>query len=160
MPAAARDDAPIIIKKYANRRLYNTETSTYVTLEDIAQMVREDADFVVRDAKSGEDLTRQILTQIICEQEASGASMLPVSFLRSIIGAYGQEVQKVLPPYLEAMMQHFAQNQRQFTEAMDKTMGGYSPFSQFEELSRKNMELFQQTMAAFNPFDAGKKDGK
>lgn len=156
MPAAAKDDSPTIIKKYANRRLYNTDTSTYVTLEDIAQMVRDDAEFVVRDAKSGEDLTRQILTQIIAEQESRGA-MLPVSFLRSIIGAYGQEVQNVLPPYLDAMMKHFAQNQREFTKAMDQSMGGYSPFSQFEEMSRKNMELFQQTMAAFNPFDATKK---
>jgi polyhydroxyalkanoate synthesis repressor PhaR len=149
---------PIIIKKYANRRLYNTETSSYVTLEDIAQMVREDKEFVVRDAKSSEDLTRQILTQIICEQEAGGESMLPVSFLRSIIGAYGQEVQKVLPPYLEATMQHFAKNQQEFTKVLDQSMAGYSPFTQLEEISRQNMEFFRQTMAAFNPFEKAKKD--
>lgn len=151
---------PIIIKKYANRRLYNTATSSYVTLEDLCQMVKEESEFVVRDAKTGEEITRQILTQIIYEQESNGSQLLPVNFLRSVIRHYGEEVQKVLPPYLDAMMENFMQNQEKFQDAMRQSIGGYSPFGQFEELSKQNMALFQQAMSAFNPFELGSQKKK
>ncbi len=153
---AQKQAAPIIIKKYANRRLYNTATSSYVTLEDLCQMVKDESEFTVRDAKTGEDITRQILTQIIFEQELRGSQLLPINFLRSVIRFYGDEVQKVLPTYLDGMMEHFMQNQEKFSSAMRQSMG-YSPFGQLEELGKQNMALFQQAMAAFNPFEANKK---
>lgn len=154
MAAKTKAESPTVIKKYANRRLYNTDTSSYVTLDDLREMVREESEFVVRDAKTGEDITRQVLTQIILEQESNGTNLLPVTFLRSVIRSYGEEAQKVLPPYLDAMMENFVKNQQQFTDALGKSMAGYSPFSQFEEISKQNMALFQQAMSAFNPFDA------
>jgi polyhydroxyalkanoate synthesis repressor PhaR len=154
---SAKANAPIIIKKYANRRLYNTATSSYVTLEDLCQLVKEESDFLVRDAKTGEDITRQILTQIIFEQESNGSQMLPVNFLRSVIRHYGEEMQKVLPTYLDSMMEHFMQNQEKFSSLMRQSMGGYSPFGQLEEIGKQNMALFQQAFAAFNPFEVTKK---
>jgi polyhydroxyalkanoate synthesis repressor PhaR len=145
---SAKANAPIIIKKYANRRLYNTATSSYVTLEDLCQLVKEESDFLVRDAKTGEDITRQ---------ESNGSQMLPVNFLRSVIRHYGEEMQKVLPTYLDSMMEHFMQNQEKFSSLMRQSMGGYSPFGQLEEIGKQNMALFQQAFAAFNPFEVTKK---
>jgi polyhydroxyalkanoate synthesis repressor PhaR len=158
-PTAAPKKKPAevtIVKKYANRRLYNTATSVYVTLEDLCQMVKEGADFVVKDAKTSEDLTRQVLTQIIFEQESKGSELLPINFLRSVIRYYGDEFHRFLPPYLDAMMENFMQHQEKLSETMRKNIGGYSPFGQLEELSRQNMALFQQAFAAFNPFEVKK----
>jgi len=157
MQAKKQQPDTIIVKKYANRRLYNTATSSYITLEDLCDMVKREVEFVVRDAKTGDDITCQILTQIIFEQESRGANLLPISFLRSVIRFYDGEMQKVLPPYLEVMMENFSQNQQKLAEAMSKSIGGYSPFSQFEEIGKQNMALFQQAMKAFNPFDKGDK---
>lgn len=156
-----KDPAPVIIKKYANRRLYNTSTSIYVTLKDLCQMVREGTDFVVKDAKTGEDLTRQILTQIIFEQESKGSELLPINFLRSVIRYYGDEFHKFLPPYLDAMMENYIQNQEKLGEAVRSGIGSYTPLGQLEEMGRQNMEMFQQAFSAFNPFEMmnGKKDG-
>ncbi len=146
----------IIIKKYANRRLYDTDRSAYVTLDDLAELVKRDITFVVQDAKTGEDLTRQILTQIIFEQESKGYNLLPVNFLRQVISFYGHNVSAVLPPYLEQMMQHFVENQDQ-VKGMMGNMTEFSPLKQFEEMGRKNMEMLEQTMNIFNPFGTNKK---
>jgi polyhydroxyalkanoate synthesis repressor PhaR len=144
---------PIIVKKYANRRLYNTESSSYVTLDDLCTLVKKGSDFVVYDAKTGEDITRQILTQVIFEQESKGVNLLPVNFLRWIIGFYDNSMRDMVPPYLEASMKTFTQNQEKMREYMESTMGGFFPgFSQLEELGKQNMALFQQAMNMFNPF--------
>lgn len=157
MPAAKTKDetAPVIIKKYANRRLYNTAKSTYVTLDHLAEMVREGVDFVVRDAKSSEDITRSVLTQIIFEAEAKGASMLPTNFLRRIISLYGDSLQSVVPGYLEASMETFGSNQEKMREQMKAMFGANPAIENFESMTRKNMEFFQQAMTMFTPF-AGK----
>src|SRR5579864_7095468 len=126
-PGAAQA-APIVIKKYANRRLYNTATSTYVTLDDLAQMVKAGSDFVVYDAKSGDDITRGVLTQIIVEEEGKGQNLLPITFLRQLIGLYGGSMQGLVPKYLEHAMTSFAQQQEQMRTAMQKTMGTLFPF--------------------------------
>lgn len=148
-----------IIKKYANRRLYNTGTSTYVTLEDLATMVKEDEHFTVQDAKSGEDITHSVLTQIIFEQEAkTGQTMLPVSVLRQLISFYGDQMQMVVPSYLEHSMAAFAKEQSQLRETM-AAMVGKSPIDvmtssqeMIQEQTRRNMEMFQNAMSVFNPF--------
>lgn len=148
-----------IIKKYANRRLYNTGTSAYVTLEDLATMVKENEDFTVRDAKSGEDITHAVLTQIIFEQEAkTGQTMLPVSVLRQLISFYGDQMQMVLPSYLEHSMAAFAKEQSHLREQMT-SMVGKSPMDimassqeMIQEQTRRNMEMFQNAMSMFNPF--------
>ncbi len=154
MAAAKTTDesAPVIIKKYANRRLYNTAKSTYVTLDHLAEMVREGIDFVVRDAKSSEDITRSVLTQIIFEAEAKGASMLPTNFLRRIISLYGDSLQSVVPGYLEASMESFNSNQEKMRSQMKAMFGANPAIENFEAVTRKNMELFQQAMAVFTPF--------
>lgn len=154
MPAAKKTDesAPVIIKKYANRRLYNTAKSTYVTLDHLAEMVREGIDFVVRDAKSSEDITRSVLTQIIFEAEAKGASMLPTNFLRRIISLYGDSLQSVVPGYLEASMETFGSNQDKMREQMKAMFGANPAIENFEAMTRKNMEFFQQAMSVFTPF--------
>jgi polyhydroxyalkanoate synthesis repressor PhaR len=126
VPAAAAP--PVVVKKYANRRLYNTESSSYVTLDDLAHMVRQGRDFVVYDAKSAEDITRGVLTQIIVEEEAKGRSMLPESFLRQLIGFYGDSLQSLVPKYLEAAMAGFAQQQTQMRRSVEQAMGGFMPF--------------------------------
>ena len=146
--------APIIIKKYANRRLYNTATSAYVTLEDLARMVQQGVDFVVQDAKTREDLTRAVLTQIIVEEEQKGQSLLPVTFLRQLIGLYGDNMRWMVPQYLEAMMTAFAQNQEQLRRQFQSSMGGMFPFGPIEEMSKQNLAMFEQAMRAFNPFAA------
>lgn len=144
---------PIKIKKYANRRLYNTGTSSYVTLDHLCQMVKDGVDFVVHDAKTGEDITRSVLTQIIVEEEAkSGQNMLPVSFLRQLISFYGNNLQALVPRYLETSMQAFARNQEQMSQYMS-SLGGLFPFGQqLEEMGKQNMALFQNAMKMFSPF--------
>ena len=147
---------PIVVKKYANRRLYNTETSSYVTLDDLAAMVRDGRDFVVYDAKSGEDLTRSVLTQIIVEQEGKGQSMLPTSVLRQLIGLYGDNLQSLVPRYLEAAMASFTQQQEQMRETLTKTMGGFMPFPagvpNMQEVSKQNIAMMERAMSLFTPF--------
>jgi polyhydroxyalkanoate synthesis repressor PhaR len=144
MAASAPKDDVVIIKKYANRRLYNTESSTYITLEHLAGMVREKREFKVVDAKSGEDITHNVLTQIIMEEEARGASLLPVNFLRQLIAMYGDSMQAMVPQYLEASLEAFQRNQSQFRDAMAGAFAS-GPFASgpFAELARRNMELFQ-----------------
>ena len=134
----------IIIKKYANRRLYDTSTSSYVTLEHLSELVREGRDFEVRDAKSGEDLTRQVLTQIIFEQETKGEGALPLNFLRKLIGFYGGGGQAFLPAFLDMSMNSFADTQKEWTKAAN-------PMSLFEKQARRNMAMFEQGMKMFMP---------
>ncbi len=151
-----QDSAPITIKKYANRRLYNTDTSSYVTLEYLCQMVKDGIDFVVYDAKTGDDITRSVLTQIIVEEEAKGQNLLPIEFLRQLIGCYGDTMrQAVLPGYLEHSMASFMRNQSGIRDAMRDSLGGALPLDHLEEMGAKNMAMFEQAMAMFNPFGGG-----
>lgn len=143
---------PIRIKKYANRRLYNTASSSYVTLDHLAKMVREGLDFVVEDAKTGEDITRTVLTQIIFEAEGKGQNLLPISFLRQLIGFYGDSLQALVPSYLELSMASFAKNQEQMRHYVQDAFAGMNPFKQFEEMGRQNMAIYQRAMSMFNPF--------
>jgi polyhydroxyalkanoate synthesis repressor PhaR len=144
---------PVVVKKYANRRLYNTEASSYVTLEDLARMVREGRDFVVYDAKSGDDITRGVLTQIIVEEESKGQNLLPTPFLRQLIGLYGDNLQSVVPRYLEFAMGSFARQQEQMRRNMEQAMGGLlPPFSPLEELGKQNMAMLERAMSLFTPF--------
>ncbi len=143
---------PITIKKYANRRLYNTATSSYVTLDHLCQMVKEGVDFVVYDAKTGEDITRTVLTQIIVEEEAKGENLLPITFLRQLISFYGDNMQWIVPRYLDHMMNAFATNQDRMRQAMQETFGGMFPFASLEEVGKQNMALFESAMKAFSPF--------
>ena len=150
------DASPIMVKKYANRRLYNTATSSYVTLENLSAMVREGQDFVVQDAKTGEDITRSVLTQIIFEEEAKGrAPMLPTSFLRQLIRLYGDALQGYVPGYLEMTMQAFEKNQEAFREHIERSFGKAPGFAQFEAVARANMEMFRSAMGMFAPFGQG-----
>jgi polyhydroxyalkanoate synthesis repressor PhaR len=142
----------ITIKKYANRRLYNTETSSYVTLDNLSEMVKEGKEFTVHDAKTGEDITRQVLTHIIVEEESKGQNLLPISFLRHLISFYGDSLQAVVPNYLEHSMGSFARNQEQMRDYLDSTFGGLNPFGQIEEISKQNMAMFENAMKMFTPF--------
>jgi polyhydroxyalkanoate synthesis repressor PhaR len=142
---------PVIVKKYANRRLYNTESSSYITLDNLAEMVRKDRDFVVYDAKSGEDITRSVLTQIIVEEEGKGHAMLPTNFLRQLIGFYGDNVQSVVPRYLEQAMASFARQQENMRATMQKTLGPFLPPG-IEDMGRKNMAMMERAMTLFTPF--------
>ena len=151
---------PVTIKKYANRRLYNTATSSYVTLDHLATMVKEGTDFVVFDAKTGDDITRQVLTHIIVEEEDKGQNLLPIDFLRHLISFYGDSLQSVVPNYLDYSMRVFAQNQEQMRDYMENTLGGLGPFGQFEEMSQKNMAMFEEAMKVFTPFHAGNGSAK
>ncbi|PWC35834.1 polyhydroxyalkanoate synthesis repressor PhaR [Azospirillum sp. TSO35-2] len=144
--------APITIKKYANRRLYNTATSSYVTLDHLCQMVKDGLDFVVYDAKTGEDITRSVLTQIIVEEESKGQNLLPISFLRQLIGFYGDNMQAVVPRYLEYSMQAFSRNQEQMRDYFQNTLGGMFPFGRLDEVSKQNMQMFERAMRMFTPF--------
>jgi polyhydroxyalkanoate synthesis repressor PhaR len=141
---------PVIVKKYANRRLYNTATSSYVTLDDLAHMIKGGGDFVVKDAKTGEDLTRSVLTQIIVEQEQKGQNLLPIPFLRQLISFYGDNMQFLVPGYLEQAMLAFARNQEQMRSNLRATFGMF-PFGQFEEIGKQNMALFQRAMRMLSP---------
>jgi len=148
----AKSDQPTTIKKYANRRLYNTGTSTYVTLEDLAAMVKQGEDFLVYDAKTGEDITRSVLAQIIFEQEnKAGQNLLPTTFLRQLIRFYGDSMQMVVPKYLEQSIDMLTREQEKFRKQIADTFSG-TPFAPLEEQVRRNMELFQQTFSKFMPF--------
>ena len=153
-PDAGPKSAPVVIKKYANRRLYNTATSAYVTLDHLSQMVKEKIDFVVYDAKTGEDITRSVLTQIIVEEESKGQTLLPIPFLRQLISFYGDSLQGVVPQYLEMSMTQFARNQEQMRSYMQNAFG-FNPFQQFESMGKQNMAMFEKAMRMFNPFNAG-----
>lgn len=152
---ADRKSSPVTIKKYANRRLYNTATSTYVTLEDLAGMVKEGTEFNVYDAKSGEDITRSVLTQIIMEAENSGTSMLPVPFLRQLIGFYGGNMEPMLGKYLEQSLSAFSGNQEKMREMMTQMTGGIFPVGSIEEMGKQNMAMFERTMKMFTPIAGG-----
>jgi polyhydroxyalkanoate synthesis repressor PhaR len=143
--------APITIKKYANRRLYNTASSSYVTLDDLATMIKQGGDFVVYDAKTGEDLTRSVLTQIIVEQEQKGQNLLPISFLRQLISFYGDSMQFLVPGYLEQAMVQFARNQDQMRNSLRATFGIF-PFGQFEEMGKQNMAVFERALRMLSPY--------
>jgi len=136
---------PVVIKKYANRRLYNTETSSYITLDLLSQMTREGREFTVVDAKSGEDITHNVLTQIIMEEEQRGTNMLPVNFLRQLISMYGDSMQSMVPQYLESSMDAFRKNQQQFQEAMKGAFGG-GPLA---EIAKRNLQMFEAAASAF-----------
>lgn len=156
-PMTEKEDpksTPITIKKYANRRLYNTATSSYVTLDHLCQMVKEGMDFVVYDAKTGEDITRSVLTQIIVEEENKGQNLLPISFLRQIISLYGDNMQWVVPQYLEYSMQSFARNQEKMRDYFQNTLGGMFPFGTLEEVGKQNLAMFERAMRMFSPFGA------
>ena len=142
---------PITIKKYANRRLYNTATSSYVTLDHLSQMVKDGVEFQVFDAKSGEDITRQVLTHIIVEEEGKGQNLLPIGFLRHLISFYGDNLQNLVPGYLEQSMKAFAKNQEQMRDYMETAFGGMNPFGNLEDISKQNMALFEGAMKMFAP---------
>ena len=144
--------APVVVKKYANRRLYNTESSSYITLDSLAGMIRVGRDFVVYDAKTGEDITRGVLTQIIVEEESKGRAILPTAFLRQIIGFYGDSMQQLMPAYLEQALTSFAAQQEQMRLAMQQTMGNFFPFPGIQEVSRQNMAMMERAMSLFSPF--------
>jgi len=153
----ADEKEPVTIKKYANRRLYNTGTSTYVTLEDLATMVKAGEDFVVYDAKSGDDITRSVLAQIIFEQEnKEGQSLLPIAFLRQLIRFYGDSMQMLVPRFLEQSMQSLTQEQGKFREQISQAFGGVG-FGPLEDQVRRNMEMFEKTFAMFAPFARGQR---
>ena len=148
----AKSDQPTTIKKYANRRLYNTGTSTYVTLEDLASMVKDGEDFLVYDAKTGDDITRSVLAQIIFEQEnKAGQNLLPTTFLRQLIRFYGDSMQMVVPKYLEQSIDSLTREQEKFRKQMTNTFS-LTPFAPLEEHVRRNMELFERTFSMFKPF--------
>jgi polyhydroxyalkanoate synthesis repressor PhaR len=149
----AKTEGPVTIKKYANRRLYNTGTSTYVTLEDLAVMVKNGEDFVVFDAKTGEDITRSVLVQIISEQENKEGTqnLLPINFLRQLIRFYGDSMQMLVPRYLETSIDSLTREQQKFRDQMTSAFG-VSPFGGLDEHVRRNMEVFQHAFSMFTPF--------
>jgi polyhydroxyalkanoate synthesis repressor PhaR len=148
---ADQDSRPVIIKKYANRRLYNTDSSTYVTLEDLAEMVRAERDFVVYDAKTGEDLTHAVLTQIIVEQESRGTNLLPIGFLRQLIRFYGDSMQKLVPSYLEFSLDSLTRQQEQYRRRFAHVFGT-AAFDAMQEQVRKNFDTFERALGMFTPF--------
>ncbi len=149
-----QENRPIIIKKYANRRLYNTDTSTYVTLEDLAEMVRGERDFVVYDAKTGEDLTHSVLTQIIVEQESRGTNLLPIGFLRQLIRFYGDSMQRLVPSYLEFSLDSLTRQQEQYRRRFAHVFGT-AAFDAMQEQVRKNFDTFERALGLFSPFKPG-----
>ena len=153
-PNGRGDENATVIKKYANRRLYNTATSSYVTLDFLADMVKNGEDFVVYDAKSGVDITHSVLTQIIFEEESKGQNLLPIQFLRQLIQFYGDSMQNFVPSYLEMSMNAFSQNQEAMRTRMREAFGAAPGYAMYEETVRKNMELYQQTMKMFSPMNA------
>jgi polyhydroxyalkanoate synthesis repressor PhaR len=155
-PESPSQPKPVVVKKYANRRLYNTATSSYVTLDDLAKMIKEGGDFVAHDAKTGEDITRSVLTQIIVEQEQKGQNLLPTSFLRQLIGFYGDSMQFLVPGYLEQAMIAFARNQEQMRKSLQATFGIF-PFGQFEEMGKQNIALFERALKMLAPYGRDEK---
>ena len=158
--AASEEEAPIRIRKYANRRLYNTATSSYVTLADLAQLVRDGVEFTVEDAKSGEDLTRATLTQIIVDEEQSGANLLPVSLLRQIISMYRDNAGWMLPAYLEQSMEWFTANHDAMRREVERAYGAGTAFGSLDDLGKRNLALFEQAMRLWNPFAAAAPEPK
>ncbi len=157
--ASKRDNAdgaePVTIKKYANRRLYNTTTSSYVTLDHLCEMVKDGTDFMVYDAKTGEDITHTVLTQIIMEEESKGHNLLPIKFLRQLIPFYGDSLAGFVPRYLELSMDTFSRDQERMRAYLEQAFGGFFPFKQFEEMGKANMAVFQRTMNMFAPPGSG-----
>ena len=153
-PAAVDRKEPVVVKKYANRRLYNTETSTYVTLDDLAAMVKNERDFVVFDAKSGDDLTHSVLTQIIVDQEGRMGSqtLLPVPFLRQLIRFYGASIEKLVPSYLQISLESLAREQERFRSQFAGAFTPAGAFEVYQEQARKNLAIFEQAMTMFSPF--------
>ena len=151
-PETAAAAKPAVVKKYANRRLYNTASSSYVTLDELSQMVRKGEEFVVFDAKTGEDITRSVLTQIILEEDSKGRNLLPIGFLRHLIGFYDDSLQTFLPRYLELSMENFARHQDQMRGYVEQTFGRFFPLTQLEDMTRQNMALFQRAASMFRPF--------
>jgi polyhydroxyalkanoate synthesis repressor PhaR len=149
----AKGDGPVVIKKYANRRLYNTQTSSYVTLDHLAAMVKEGTEFEVQDARTGDDITRSVLTQIIFEEEAKGQNLLPIKFLRQLIRFYGDSLQAFVPGYLDMSMDSFTKNQGQMRDRIAQALGGGNQM--VENLTRQNLQLFENAMAMFTPFVPG-----
>ncbi|HLF21191.1 MAG TPA: polyhydroxyalkanoate synthesis repressor PhaR [Aestuariivirga sp.] len=149
----AASKSAVVIKKYANRRLYNTATSTYVTLDDLATMVKAGTDFVVYDAKTGEEITRSVLTQIIFEEESKGTNLLPINFLRQLIGFYGDSMQAFVPSYLEFSLDNLSKEQDKFRQQLLESWGT-DPFKAMEEHAKRNMAMFNDAMRMFNPFAA------
>lgn len=149
---SSTDDDVIVIKKYANRRLYNTATSSYVTLDHLCEMVKQAKEFVVRDAKTGEDITRSVLTQIIFEEEGKGQNLLPINFLRQLIRFYGDSLQSFVPSYLEMSMNSFSKEQEKLRHRVTNVLGGRERLSQFEDQIRHNLEMFDSAMRMFSPF--------
>ncbi|MHA1157630.1 MAG: polyhydroxyalkanoate synthesis repressor PhaR [Alphaproteobacteria bacterium] len=154
----AEDVKPTMIKKYANRRLYNTGTSTYVTLEDLAVMVKDGDDFTAVDAKTGEDITRSVLTQIIFEQEAKGQNLLPITFLRQLIRFYGDSMQNLVPAYLDFSIDSLVRDRDKLGSLMNTTFGA-SPLDAMGDQVRRNTEMFEQAMRMFTPFGAARQEG-
>ena len=151
---SASETEPVIIKKYANRRLYNTDTSSYVTLDDLAEMVRAERDFIVHDAKSGEDLTHSVLTQIIVEQESRGQNLLPVNFLRQLIRFYGNNIENLVPSYLEFSLDALTREQERYRKQFADTFAPPS-FDMVQEQARKNIAMFERAMGVFSPYAKG-----
>ena len=149
---SSTDDDVIVIKKYANRRLYNTATSSYVTLDHLCEMVKQSKEFVVRDAKTGEDITRSVLTQIIFEEEGKGQNLMPINFLRQLIRFYGDSLQSFVPSYLEMSMNSFAKEQEKLRNRCTSALGGRERLGQFEDQIRHNLEMFDNAMRMFTPF--------
>ena len=149
---------PVIIKKYANRRLYNTQTSSYVTLDHLAAMVKDGTEFEVQDARTGEDITRSVLTQIIFEEEAKGQSLLPIKFLRQLIRFYGDSLQTFVPGYLDMSMESFTKNQGAMRDRIAEALGGGNHM--IENMTRQNLQLFENAMAMFTPFGAAGAKGE
>lgn len=143
----------VVIKKYANRRLYNTATSTYVTLDDLAEMVKKGTDFVVYDAKTGDEITRSVLTQIIFEEESKGQNLLPIKFLRQLIHFYGDSMQAFVPGYLEMSLESLTKEQDKLRQQMAEIWGA-DPFKAMQEQTERNMVMFHDAMRMFNPFTA------
>jgi len=156
-PERSKDSKVAIVKKYANRRLYNTASSSYVTLDELCQMVRDGQEFVVFDAKTGDDITRSVLTQIILEEDAKGRNLMPIGFLRQIIGLYDDNLKNAVPRYLEISMENFARHQEQMRGYMEETMERFFPLKQldvrnpFEDMARQNMAMLQKAASMFNP---------
>lgn len=155
MAKAKNDNDPVVIKKYANRRLYNTDTSSYVTLDDLCEMVKRGEDFAVYDAKSGDEITRSVLAQIIFEQESKGENLLPIGFLRQLIGFYDDQLRGLVPSYLEVAMENFTSNQEQIRSNLEEAFGGMFPFQKMQELNQQNMAMFEQALSMFSPFNPG-----
>ena len=145
----------VTIKKYANRRLYNTATSSYVTLDHLCEMVKDGTEFVVYDAKTGDDITHTVLTQIIMEEESKGHNLLPIGFLRQLIPFYGDSLAGLVPRYLEVSMDSFSRDQERMRSYLEQAFGGFFPFKQFEEMGKANMAIFERTMNMFAPPGSG-----